>query len=334
MKVLIQDIAKKANVSAGTVSNALNNRKGISEEKREYILKIAKEMGYFKKNRNNVIRLLMINKKAHVLGDTPFFSELIRGIEMECSYQGFELLINQIYVEDRESSSIDDILKLDSVDGILLLATEIDFEDLKLFNNLSVPVVILDTVFKDQEFDYVAINNVEAAYDIVTYMIKKGHKNIGLINSSQQINNFRERKLGYSQALEYNNLILRPENEALVDPSLEGSYEDMKEFLFEYIKDNSEEFPTAFFAVNDNIALGAMKAIQEMGFKSVSIAGFDDLPLCNFCNPTLSTVRVDKQYLGKTAVVRLIEKINNNDEGSKKILIGTKVIERESVKEI
>ncbi|MDU6340449.1 MAG: LacI family DNA-binding transcriptional regulator [Clostridium sp.] len=333
MKVLIQDIAKKANVSAGTVSNALNNRKGISEEKREYILKIAKEMGYFKKGRNNIIRLLMINKKAQVLGDTPFFSELIRGIEMECSEQGFELLINQIYIEDN-STSLDDVLKVDSVDGILLLATEIDLDDLKMFKNLSIPVVILDTVFKDQEFDYVAINNVDAAYDIVTYMIKRGHKNIGLINSVQQINNFRERKLGYTQALEYNNLIMRPENEVLVEPSLEGAYEDMREFLSEYMKYDNEEFPTAFFAVNDNIALGAMKAIHEMGFNDVSIAGFDDLPLCNFCSPTLSTVRVDKQYLGKTAIVRLIEKINNNDEGRKKILIGTKVIERESIKEI
>src|SRR5574337_2110346 len=89
MKVLISDIAKKAGVSSGTVSNAINHRKGISEKKRQIILKIANDMGYFdnrdiRQPKTRKIRFVVMNKRGNVVGDTPFFFLLIRGIEMEC----------------------------------------------------------------------------------------------------------------------------------------------------------------------------------------------------------------------------------------------------------
>lgn len=330
MKVKIRDIAKKAGVSDGTVSNALNNRKGISEEKKDYILKIAREMGYFKKNNDPVkcIRLLIVNNQAHVIGDTPFFSELIRGIETECSAQGYDLIINHVNSEDLKV----DILKVDQTSGILLLATEMEIQNLSYFENCPIPLVILDTAFKDTKFDYVAINNVDGTYEIVEHLIKNGHSNIGIINSSYQINNFRERKLGYMQVLNDYNLAVTPENEALVDPTPEGAYHDMKIYLQAFLSEYSEKkLPTAFYAVNDNIALGAIKAFNELDL-SISICGFDDIPVAELITPSLTTVHVNKRYLGKTGIVRLVDKISNYDLDAQKILIATKIIERESVK--
>lgn len=336
MKIKISDIAKKAGVSDGSVSNALNNRKGISNEKREHILQIAREMGYFRKNSNQdkLIRLLIVNKQAHVVGDTPFFSELIRGIETECSGQGFELIINHVDTEILEKGRLDDILKTDQTSGILLLGTEMEVQDLNYFRNICIPLVILDTAFRDVNFDYVAINNVDGTYEIVEHLIKNGHTNIGIINSSHQINNFRERKNGYVHALNDNNLLLSPENEALVEPTPEGAYLDMKAYLNSFLTEfTKEQLPTAFYAVNDNIALGAIKAFNELNL-SISICGFDDLPICELISPALSTVHVNKQYLGKTAVSRLVQKINTPDYDIQKILIATKTIQRDSVIEI
>ena len=329
MKIKISDIAKKAGVSDGTVSNALNNRKGISNEKREYILQIAREMGYFRKNsdQDKLIRLLIVNKQAHVVGDTPFFSELIRGIETECSGQGFELVINHVDAEILKNRRLEDILKTDQTSGILLLGTEMEVQDLNYFRNICIPLVVLDTAFRDTNFDYVAINNVDGTYEIVEHLIKNGHTSIGIINSSHQINNFRERKNGYVHALNDNNLLLSPENEALVEPTPEGAYLDMKAFLNSFLA----ELPTAFYAVNDNIALGAIKAFNELDL-SISICGFDDLPICELITPALTTVHVNKQYLGKTAVSRLVQKINTPDYDIQKILIATKTIQRDSVK--
>lgn len=334
MKIKISDIAKKAGVSDGTVSNALNNRKGISNEKREYILQIAREMGYFRKNSNQdkLIRLLIVNKQAHVVGDTPFFSELIRGIETECSGQGFELVINHVDAEILENGRLEDVLKTDQTSGILLLGTEMEVQDLNYFRNICIPLVILDTAFRDNNFDYVAINNVDGTYEIVEHLIKNGHTNIGIINSSHQINNFRERKNGYVHALNDNNLLLSPENEALVEPTPEGAYLDMKAYLTSFLSEYSkEQLPTAFYAVNDNIALGAIKAFNELNL-TISICGFDDLPICELITPSLTTVHVNKQYLGKTAVSRLVQKINTSDYDIQKILIATKTIQRDSVR--
>ena len=333
MKVLVSDIAKKAGVSSGTVSNALNNRKGISEEKREDILKIAREMGYFKKTtkENKVLRFVILNRSAHVVGDTPFFSELIRGIETESSAQGFELLISHMTIEERHNVTVEDVLKQDLVDGIILLGTEMDVKDLAAFEHMIVPMVIVDTVFRSQDYDFVAINNIDGTYEIVSQLIQKGHQAIGIINSAYQINNFKERKHGYEQALIDHQLPVYPQYEALVEPSLDGAYTDMKAYLEDMLREGVE-LPTAYYAVNDNIALGAMKAFKDLK-QDISIVGFDDLPLSGYCDPPLTTVSVDKINLGRRAVRRLVEKINEEDDHKLQILVGTKIVLRESVRE-
>ena len=334
MKVTVHDIAERAGVSDGTVSNALNHRKGISEEKREAILKIAREMGYFKKTakESKSLRFVVLNKTKHIIGDTPFFSELIRGIETESSALGFDLLVSHITVDENKSVDMEEVLKQDLVDGVILLGTEMNYEDLMAFEALSIPVVIVDTVFRTQKFDFVAINNIDGTYEIVSHLIDMGHQNIGLINSVYQINNFRERKHGYEQAMSDHQLACYPQNEALVEPSLDGAYSDMKEYLKSYLS-SDEPLPTAYFAVNDNIALGAMKAFKEFGLE-VSMVGFDDLPLCGYCDPPLTTVQVDKINLGRKAVKRLVDKINEHDSSKLQILVGTNVIFRDSVKQI
>ncbi|OTN75043.1 hypothetical protein A5886_000087 [Enterococcus sp. 8G7_MSG3316] len=334
MKVVISDIARQAGVSSGTVSNAINNRKGISEQKRQAILKIARDMGYFdqreiKKTENQKIKFVIMNKQGNVVGDTPFFSELIRGIEMECSTLGYELVISHTTLALNEEPM--DTIRPEMADGLLLLGTELEKADLDAFRDIGVPLVILDTVFNAQDFDFVAINNRDSAYQIVEKMIAKGHRDIGIINSTFQINNFRERKQGFLQAIQDHDLIHYEETEALVEPTLEGSYQDMKIYLESMVADN-RPLPSAFFAVNDNIAIGAMKAIKEIqSSNQVTIVGFDDIPLAEFCSPPLTTVKVDKVYLGRQAVRRLIEKITTEDTNHIKMLLGTTIVERESI---
>ena len=334
MKVLISDIAKKAGVSSGTVSNAINYRKGISEKKRQIILKIANDMGYFdnrdiRQPKTRKIRFVVMNKRGNVVGDTPFFSELIRGIEMECRSLGFELVVSHVTLS--EKADFQASIRSDQAEGLLFLGTELEKQDLEHFKHISMPLVILDTIFKSQAFDFVSINNMDSAYEIVEKIIENGHRDIGIINSAFQINNFRERKLGYSQAILDHHLILDTAIEALVEPTLEGSYKDMKQYLTALIK-AGRQLPTAFFAVNDNIAIGAMKAIKEVSGKDIiTIVGFDDIPLAEFCSPPLTTAKVDKVYYGRQAVRRLIDKIENHDDNHLKLMIGTTIVERSSI---
>jgi LacI family transcriptional regulator, purine nucleotide synthesis repressor len=334
MKTIMQDIAKIAGVSPGTVSNALNNRKGVGKDTKEKIIKIAEEMGYFrntKKSEGKVIRLIKYKKNGHIVADTPFFSSLIEACEKECRKNGYELLISQIVYGEHTKEDVYKIINSNKSDGILLLATEMDESDFKYFDNVEIPIVVIDSYFKELNYDYVVINNIKGAYSATKYLIDKGHRNIGLLGSNIEIRNFKYRFEGYKNALDSFDLAFNENNNIYVDPTMDGAYSDFKI----YLENNKGNLPTAIFALNDIIALGAIKAMNEVGINvpnDVSLVGFDDIPFASYSIPELTTVKVHTNTMGKTAVKRLIEAIENDIEVSVKIEIDTEFIERQSVK--
>jgi LacI family transcriptional regulator len=339
MKIRIKDIAKAVGVSPATVSLVLNNKPGISEETREKILKKIEELGY-SYNRSNSrilkslsknIRFIVYKKHGKVVGDTPFFSALIEGIEQEARDEGFNLLISYINEQSGDRQEIIQIIKETPVDGILLLATEMYPHDLLIFNSLTLPIVVLDSYLENKNMDFVVIANTEAIYSATVYLIQKGHREIGYLDSSVWIKNFDERREGYEKAIIQSGLTLKKRFILSLEPTLEGAYKEMKEIL-----ENGIELPTAFVAANDIIAFGAMKALKEAGIKipdDISIIGLDDMPFCEISDPPITTLRVYKERMGKIAVKRLIERIMNNVEERIKIEVKTELIERKSVKD-
>lgn len=338
MKTIMQDIAKLAGVSPGTVSNALNDRKGVGKETKIKIIKIAEELGYFrnhKKNEEKIMRLILFKKHGYVVSDTQFFSELIEVCENECRQSGYELLISQVIPGEHDKENVFKIINQGKIDGILLLATEMNEGDFGYFENLDIPIVVLDSYFALKSYDYVVINNISGSYRAAKYFIDNGHKRIGVLGSSINISNFEYRYKGFKKAIEESELKFRQDDEILIEPTLDGAYRDMKKYLEE---NRGKELPTALFAFNDIIALGAIRAIQEQGIKvpqDISIIGFDDIPFSSLSNPNMTTVKVYTQEMGSMAVRRLIEKINDEDGAIPiKIEIDTKLIERNSVAKI
>ncbi|AZO95824.1 LacI family DNA-binding transcriptional regulator [Halocella sp. SP3-1] len=335
-KVNLDDIAATAGVSKATVSNALNDKKGVSEQTKEEILRIASDMGYKKANSNNgsngekkAVRIILYKKHGYVYSDTPFFANLIEGIQKECRVEDYEMMVTHLTEGLDDFGSIIQDIKNDESSGYLILATEMIKEDLEQFKVLNKPLVLLDSYFKHEDFDFVLINNFEAAFKATNYLIQHGHSRIGYLHSSVYINNFYYRKQGFRSTLQEHGIEINEKYQFNLEPTLEGSYRDMSEFL-----KHNPALPTAFFADNDIIAFGAMKALQEKGIKipeEVSIIGFDDMPYCEISTPKMTTVRVPKQYYGGLVVKRLIEKINNNDLQNQKIEINTELIARESV---
>lgn len=334
MKTIMQDIAKLAGVSPGTVSNALNDRKGVGKETKVKIIKIAEELGYFrnhKKNEEKVMRLILYKKHGYVVSDTQFFSALLEACEKECRQNGYELLISQVIHGEHDKENVFKIINQGKIDGILLLATEMNDEDLSYFEGIDIPMVILDSYFELKSYDYIVINNFSGAYRATKYFIDNGHKRIGMLGSSINISNFQYRNKGFKKAIEEAGLEFREDDEILVEPTLDGSYQDMKEYLK---KNKGKQLPTALFAFNDIIALGAMRAMQEDGRsipEDISIIGFDDIPFSALSNPNITTVKVFTEEMGSLAVRRLIDKINDEETVALKIEIDTKLIERSSV---
>lgn len=332
MKTIMQDIARIAGVSSGTVSNALNNRKGVGKETKERILKIAEKLGYDRNNKeeSRTIRFIIFKKHGYVVSDTPFFTGLIQEIERECRSEGFEVIISNIIHNEHDKNDIKEIIKQDQIAGILLLATEMDKMDLELFGELSVPVIVIDNYFEDADLDHVLINNIKGAYQAVNFLVENGHKEIGCLYSSKLTKNFSYRYKGFRESLAEANLEIKAEYDIVLEPTLDGAYRDMKAIL-----NNKEmKLPTAYFAFNDIIAFGAMRAMEESGIRipeQVSVIGFDDMPFCEISNPSLTTIRVNSQYIGKISVKRLMQKIFDQDEIKFKIEVNTNLVQRESV---
>ena len=334
MKPTVKDIAILANVSPATVSNTLNNRKGVSDEIKQVVLKAAKQLGYSRENtaERSAIRLVIFKRHGKIITDTPFFSSLIEGIEKECRTQGYELLISHISILDKDyKENIASIIS-DNSSGMLVLATEMIDEDLELFEGYLYPIVLLDSCFRYSNADCVLINNEDAAYRAVNYLIKNGHNDIGYLYSSVYLNNFYYRRQGYLDALNKHSVQIKPENQISLEPTMDGAYRDMAA----YIK-NNDKIPTAFFADNDIIAFGAMRALKECGIRipeDVSVIGFDDMPFCEITSPRLTTVKVYKQEMGSIAVNRLVELMDGDNKLVQKIQTDTELIIRESVKKM
>lgn len=335
MALKVKDIADRLGVSQATVSLVLNNKPGVSEETRKRVLKFIEEMGYDTnmlskpalKNNGN-IRFIVYKKHGRVVSDTPFFSALMEGIDSEARNSGYNLIVSYINEKDNKAEMLR-ILQENPSQGIIILATEMIHEDIVDFKRLGIPMVVLDSYFISEKLDTVIINNIEGAYEAAKYIIKKGHTDIGYISSKIHINNFAERKEGFIKALNESGLEFEPKFEFKIGTTLEEAYQDMLVYL-----ENNCPMPSAFFADNDIIALGAVKALKQKGFRipeDISIVGFDDMPFCEILEPTLTTVRVYKQRMGMIAVRRLKSRIEGEAEENIKIEIMTELIERNSV---
>jgi LacI family transcriptional regulator len=335
MSVGIKDIAKRANVSMATVSLVLNNKAGVSPETRRKILSIIEEMGY-KSNllsrqtpvKRGTIRLIVFHSHGRVVSDTPFFASLTGAIDAESKKDGFRLVISHI-----SAKHIEEELRLireeQGLEGLILLATEMDEQQLQHFIGLDAPLVILDSYFEMKPLNQVVINNDEGVCKAIHHLYDKGHRKIGYCGSSVMINNFLERSHAFFQSMRQLNIQAEERYIFRVQPTIEGAYHDMLACL-----DAADDLPTALFADNDLIAMGVLKALKERGLSvpgDISIVGFDDMPYCEVSDPPLTTIRVYNQSMGKLAVQRLKTLIEEGVEEFVKIEVGTTLIERDSV---
>ncbi len=332
----VSDIAKAVGVSPGTVSNALNNRKGVSEHKRNEILEMAKQMGYersFTKKEEKTIKFIQVKRHGEVVGDTYFFTEVMHGIEKECRNHGYNLLMANINLTEIGKEEAKSYLQKDESSGMIILATELCSDDLDIFSNVDIPLVMLDNCFRDSEFDCVLMSNEDSVFKVVKFLVDMGHRRIGLLHSSAYINNFYYRKKGFYSAMNNYNIKVRDSDVFSLSSTIEGSYKDMLKALEE-----TSDLPTAFFAQNDIIAFGAMRALKEMGYKvpeDVSIIGFDDMLFCETSSPRLTTIRVNKNGMGALAVQRLIERIEKKGFLTPtKTQVRNKIVVRDSVVKI
>lgn len=308
MGITAKELAKKLNLSAAAVSMALRGKPGVSTQTRQLVLDTALKYGYDfsriseKANAGGSVFFIVFRKHGAVVADTPFFSELTEGISLECKNLGYKLQVRYIYEEDISPEQLDDIQYSDC-SGIILLGTEMTEENIKPFLSLTAPMVLLDAYFDTITCDCILINNHQGAFQAAQYLIRKYKKQPGYLRSSYQISNFYERSTGFYNAVRAAGMSSSGCTVHYLSPSLEGAYADMVDII-----QSKEKLAPCYFADNDLIAVGAMKAFLQFGYRipeDIAVIGFDNMPISSAIEPALTTIHVPKQYMGEAAVQRL-----------------------------
>lgn len=347
MNITAKDIAKNLGISTSAVSLAMNGKPGVSVATREKVLAEAIRMGYYIKKESEIanqnIRYVIFLEGGATVQETSFYSIVLQGIEITAKKHGYNVLISYFNSKQSWTEQIAAVTK--DVSGLIVLGTEV--EDRHIYTaiqnglgKINLPLVMVDNATSIINIDSVVADNLRGAYHAVTFLLNKGHKDVGYLRSTSRIDSFDERQLGYLKARKEHGL-----SDADIPPvidvgiSSEHAYYDMCNWL-----DAGNRPCTAFFAENDIIAAACIRALKSHGFQvpqDVSVVGFDDMPLCTMVDPPLTTIRIMKEEMGMAAMEILHHRIqqgthalNDNRIGVYRVAISTHLVERNSTRQL
>ena len=329
MKVGVRDISRKTGYSPATVSNALNRKRGVSKETAEIILKAARDMGYQRQGHLNRIQFVIARKSGRIVDESAFHPVVIEGIEHEAKLHNLPTTYVTVDLNDPTSKGQIKEMCSDPTGAIILLGTEMWEKDYRPFYDSIAPFVIVDGWCSHRFMESIVISNETSAYRAVSYLISKGHKKIGYLHGNPQIRNFPLRYRGFEAAMSEAELPIDERFQTYLGTTLSTALADMDSWL-----DDGPEMPTAFFADNDVLAVGAIQALAKHGVRvpqDVSLIGFDDLSFAAISSPPLTTIRVPKQAIGELAVRRILEQTQGNANYTCVTHVSTAFVERDSV---
>ncbi|MGL5677230.1 MAG: LacI family DNA-binding transcriptional regulator [Cellulosilyticaceae bacterium] len=321
-------MAKKANVSISTVSYALNGTRSISEETKKRVFQAAEELGY---QPNGIARSLKMksNRMIAVIINSfhgPIYQEVLRGISEVATKNNYEVIASECFTG---KTQVTRILSHRFVDGAIIMADYLSDETLESIASERFPIVVLDRETKGEAMTSVLIDNENAAYKIMRYFKDKGYEKIGYLGGPEQVYDSKKRFEGFTRGVRDFGLETQDEWQVASDFTEEGGYNVMNQWLQELGKD---QLPRAIFSANDEMAIGAMSALQEAGVEvpsQVAIVGFDDIRLCDYIRPKLSTVRRPCYELGVMAGDNLIARLNG-EKVARAVTLASELVIRES----
>lgn len=326
----IKQIAKHAGVSAATVSRVLNAHPKVSPDLRQRVHASIAELGY---HPSAVARSLR-RQKTHTIGlivpdnSNPFFAQIAHGVEDAFYKAGFSVyLCNSEDDDDKELEYCRNLYQ-QRVAGVIMSSTGSIVEGIRYLQDKGMPVVLVDRGYPDVEADRVQCDHYLGGCEAMEYLIGLGHRNFGFIMGPQRHPPVQARLRACRDTLTKYNLSLNPDSmyETLTWAH-EAGYEGAKHLL------SGEKRPTAIFAFNDTVAVGALRFALEQGIAvpdDLSIVGVDDIPLSSFVTPRLTTVAQPMTELGRAAAELLLKRIQGESGESKHLIFPTRLVIRES----
>ncbi|MGP4081329.1 LacI family DNA-binding transcriptional regulator [Pseudalkalibacillus sp. R45] len=326
----IKDIARLANVSRTTVSRYINNNGYVSEEARKRIIKAIKETGYIPSAQAKSLR----TKRSSVIGvilpkiSTETASRVVNGINGELSKFGFQTLLANTQLNDEKEIEYIKLLQGQQVDGIILLATNINDRLLEAIRGIKVPFISLGQDLPG--VTSIVYDDYNASVELTEHLIERGHRKIAFIGVDE-----KDRAVGYLRKKAFLDTCGKFDCELdenwlqTGDFSYESGYEAMDRILTQ-----SKARPTAIFAVTDRMAIGAIEYLKERNIsipEDIAIVGIGASDLSKYITPPLTTVDYFNEEAGKKAAKYMLEKLENKHIEYKSFTLNYRLIVRNSV---
>lgn len=330
MTVTIHDVAKRAGVGSITVSRVINNSGYASEEIRQRVLEAVKEMGYvpnrlassLRSNRTNVLALVMTDIT------NPFFTVAARGVEDVANKAGYTVIFCNTDEDKEKEKKYVEILMQNRVDGIVLVPSSSDSESVETLQQNDKPVVVIDRRVPEKQVDQVRCDSVAGAEQLTQLLISLGHRRIALLNGPQNVSTASDRLVGFNRALAA----------AGIDQSkqvvISGAFtrESGREMTRQVLEMSPR--PTALFAANNFIALGALSALESAGVRvpeDLAMVTFDDLPESLVVSPFLTVAAQPVYEMAARAAEMLVNRLaGKGPESFEEIVFPTQLIIRKS----
>ncbi len=330
-RISMVDVAKAANVSQATVSRAVNTPSLVEKETLERIQSVIREMNYiynstaanFTKQKNTLIGLIVFTLKSSIQ------TGLIDGVQEEIERTNYSLVIGNSHFDKTIERKLIQVCQQRQMAGIIVAeSTENNREFLRDVHRSGIPVVLTWDKADDPMLDCVGIDNYQASREMTTYLLHLGHRRIGFIAGPfDKITRVRHRFEGYRDALLQAGIPFLPELAIPIFPSALDGKVAMSQLL------SLNPKPTAVFAASDVLAFGAISAARANNLRvpeDISICGFDDTEFASFCFPSLTTVRVPAQEMGRRAAQVIIGKTNSRENQQVKLNLDTEIVIRDS----
>ncbi|MCH7408411.1 LacI family transcriptional regulator [Belliella sp. DSM 111904] len=332
-KATIHDIAEKLNITASTVSRALNDNPRISENTKKQVIKMAKQLNY----QPNHIASALRSGKSKLIGvlvptaNRNFFSSVVRGIEEIANELDYKVIISQSYEDfEKEVQTVDALLNA-RVDGIIAsIGKNTDsFDHFKKVLDKGIPLILFDRITNELDVSQVVIDDYLGAYEVTKHLIDQGCKRIVHFTSPKKINIYRERLRGYEDALRDAQI---PLDSDLIEESnmqLEDGRTSMENILRKGVSFD------AVFSSSDYAVMGAMQVLREHKISvpdQVKLAGFGNEPFTSFTAPPITTVDQKSIPMGRVTAETFFEllKSENKKKATHKTVLKPELIIRES----
>lgn len=326
----IKDVAALAETSVATVSRVINMDEHVSEKTRQRVLEVIEATGY---KPNLVERALRSQRKGRILVllptlADPYYARVLEGVEHRASAHEYDVLICATHRDRDNEKNYLNLVKNNQLDGVIVFSPVMPDKELDKFAAQH-PLVQCGASTTGTNTSYTCIDNVAAAEDATNYLIELGNERIAFMNGNFGRTFEFERDKGYKKALKHHNIPIEEKYIASSDYNHYDGYDVCKQLMSLPVP------PTAFFCSCDQMACGVVKYIWEIGLKpgkDIDVIGFDGTFISELCTPALTVIEQPAYEMGKSSFDLLIERIQEKNVITKRVLMPHKLVIRDSTK--